>query len=261
MDGDNFNHAPPPDGIDAVLDKIKKMVRLANGTSEQGERDAAMRMAKKMADAHGIALDSVDADSPGPGQTLMYTDGRRQRFSGCEYGLAVHILKKHFAVQVIMRIEGGGGPGHAIFFGCRINIEVAKYAWDIMLRESRKAWNAYRRKSSLMRMIERGYRLPGSAARLVRKPDKGAFMSGWFFRIDQKLTENPIRNDIEQFNAERALMERDFQRYCAHNNVKESKGRKAKQDFSAVMAGMSSAEAVSLNRPCEGRWREQTLLA
>lgn len=44
------------DNIDGIIERIKKAVRLANKTTEAGERETAMRLAKNLAEKNGIAF-------------------------------------------------------------------------------------------------------------------------------------------------------------------------------------------------------------
>ena len=50
------------DNIDGIIERIKKAVRLANKTTEAGERETAMRLAKNLAEKNGIAFDEIAVD-------------------------------------------------------------------------------------------------------------------------------------------------------------------------------------------------------
>lgn len=45
--------------IENTIEKIKKAVRLANKTTEQGERETALRLARRFAEAKGLAFDDA----------------------------------------------------------------------------------------------------------------------------------------------------------------------------------------------------------
>ena len=45
--------------IDEVIAKIKKAIRLANKTTSEGERDTALRLARRLAEKNGVAFDEV----------------------------------------------------------------------------------------------------------------------------------------------------------------------------------------------------------
>ena len=50
------------DNIDGIIERIKKAVRLANKTTEAGERETAMRLAKNLAEKNGIAFAEIAVD-------------------------------------------------------------------------------------------------------------------------------------------------------------------------------------------------------
>ena len=74
-------------------------------------------------------------------------------------------------------------------------------------------------------------------------------MAGFFFRIHEKLEENPIRNDRDQVAAESKKAEEFFNRYKESNEVNETKPKMGNNMASRIL-GFDSADRVSLNRPC-----------
>lgn len=233
------------DAMDAIVEKIKKAMRLAQKAGTEGERIAAENAAKRLAASNGIALESITVeDSEAKSQMV---DGEEwYRLSGCEVGHAINLIRNHFAVVMMLRQRGR--RVRFTYFGCRLNIEIAKYVYEIVIRESRSAWNKTRKAHIAKReMVERLY------GERIDDLKKGAFMRGFFFALHEKLERNPIRNDLEQYEAERKSAERKFEEFKARGGVREQNMRKSQEDISALNMGYQSAQHVSLNRPCDSR--------
>ena len=218
--------------IDDIIERIKKALRLAQKAGTDGERDAAERAAKRLADTHGIDLSRVTV-TDSEAKATMRNEERRYRRVGAEVGFTVSIIRKHFGVVVMLNYLRGEDWMQLTFFGVNINIEVSKFVYDILIREVNRAWKE-----------AKGWGL-----------DKRSFMTGWFMQIDKKLTEHPLRNDREQFEAEKEAAERKFKEYQSNpdNNIKFSKVKSDSKDAEALYRGFRSAEKVNLSRPCEGQ--------
>lgn len=223
--------------IDAIIDKIKKAVRLANRTTEEGERTVALRLARNMAERNGIAFDEIEAESGA--EAAKTREDNTDEWHSADMAVDGHIcgiLRKHFAVVLMLNVNKRKHKVRYTFFGCSVNIETAKYVCDILRREARKAWRE-------MKELEK-------SGMLGFKPSRADFMRGFFFAIHQKLTEHPIRNDADQLAEESKKAEDAFAEYSASNNVEEQAPRKERNDMQNILRGIDSASHVSLNRPC-----------
>ena len=217
--------------IEITIEKIKKAVRLANKTDEQGERETALRLARRLAESKGIAFDEVIVEAQEV-KAKKVEDEERQAWHGSISGWAIITLRQHFGVVVMTykrRIDKGR-KARFVWFGSPLNIDIAKYCYDILVRESEKAW----RKVSALKM---GLK-------------KEQFVRGWFYAIDRKLTEHPLRNDAEQFEAERKEAERKYEEFKQGQEVSEKKMRKTQDDGASIALGYNYGKQVSLNRPC-----------
>lgn len=224
--------------IDAIIDKIKKAVRLANRTTEEGERAVALRLARSMAERNGLAFDEIEASAGGAEETKTRADNTDEWHSydaGVD-GRICGILREHFAVVMMLNLNKLKHKVRYTFFGCSVNIDTAKYVCDILRREARKAWRGIK---ELEKLGVTGYKL-----------SRADFMRGFFFAIHQKLTEHPIRNDADQLAAERKNAEDAFAEYKASNRVEEKSHKRGKDDTQSILRGIDSASHVSLNRPC-----------
>lgn len=223
------------DNIDNIIERIKKAVRLANKTPEAGERDTAMRLARQLAERNGVAFEEILNDNHDSGRQVHESSDWGYGH-GVIDGHACVILRQHFGVVVMLHTKGV--MRKYTYFGSSLNIGIAKYVNEILHREAQKAWREVKKATE----FELGFEV-----------DKKSFMRGWFFRIHKKLTEHPIRNDLEQFEAERKAAEDQFKKYSEKNNVRLSNiaGTGKNNDDASLYHGFMMADRVSLNRPCE----------
>lgn len=249
------------DNTDEVIDKIKRILRLANRAGTDGEANAAKAAAKRLADKSGIRIDDIEAGDSDI-STVHVADEKWISANGVEIGYATAVLRRHFGVIVIRQIN----PLHRSrsrlsWVGTAINIEIAKYVFEILIRESKKAYNDATLRNKLSKAFYKYLKKHFSADNLaivgIKNPakslDKRSFYTGWYTTIHDKLTRNPIRNDIEQFEAEKRDLERKFKKLQDELGITESnRNRHKTDDMKAVMMGMDAASKVNLSRPCEG---------
>ena len=231
---------PTPDAADSVIAKIKKAIRLARGTNEAGERETALRLARSLAERNGLAFKEID-ESAEEAKAVHISDDAEERIEGPEVGFSFSIVHDHFGVVAMVTTSRRDRVhGHYSWFGPRINIDIARHVHHILLRESRAAFRRARK----------------VAPRIKRQ----AFMQGFFVAIYVKLTEHPLRNDREAFEAEKKAAERKFEEFRANNKVRESRKPRAADDHNAISMGYSDGEKVNLARPCENAAAERCAL-
>ena len=218
--------------LEGIIEKIKKAMRLAQKAGTEGERVAAERAAHRLAESNGIDISTLKiGDSEA--KAVMKDDGDKLRYYGAESGFAYQLIRKHFGVIVMEWRDKNSRSSirRVTFFGVNINIEVAKYVYVILMREFHKDYKEVK-----------GWGL-----------DKRSFMTGWFMQIDKKLTDHPLRNDRDQFEAEKEAAERKFKEYQSKtDNIKMITINRSGKDAEALYRGFRSAEKVNLSRPCEG---------
>ena len=219
--------------LEGIIAKIKKAMRLAQKAGTDGERVAAERAAHRLAESNGIDISTLKiGDSEA--KAVMKDDGDKLRHYGAESGFAYQLIRKHFGVIVMeWRYKNSTSSIRRVtFFGVNINIEIAKYVYVILMREFHKDYKEVK-----------GWGL-----------DKRSFMTGWFMQIDKKLTDHPLRNDRDQFEAEKEAAERKFKEYQSKtDNIKMRTINRSNKDAESLYRGFRSAEKVNLSRPCEGQ--------
>lgn len=229
--------------MDKVIAQIKKVLRLARGTTEAGERAAAEATAKRLAERHGIRLETLDETEEVT--NVMEKDGQLHRFY-VEDGMACAVLRRHFSV--VCMVEQFGRRVRYVWFGNPLNIDVARHVQHIVTREARRAWNEYRARAP--------------------KAERAAFMTGWFAAIDRTLTLNPLRNDIDQARSEARQAERAYLGWKENLKretgeevgEKEIKGGKRGHENDALH-GLRAGMAVNLSRPVAGNQERRQELA
>ena len=229
--------------MDKVIAQIKKVLRLARGTSEAGERAAAEATAKRLAERHGIRLDTLDETEEV--KNTMTRDATPHSFR-VEDGMACGLIRKHFAV--VCMVERLCRTVRYVWFGNPLNIDVARHVQHIVTREARRAYREYRRTNP----------------RAVR----AAYMQGWFAAIDRTLTLNPLRNDIDQMRSESRQAEAAFLEWRKEaekggqtvDTVDTSKNQR-RPNADELVAGLRAGLSVNLSRPVGGTTERRDMLA
>ena len=228
------------DNIDKIIERIKKAVRLANKTTEAGEREVAMRLARNLAEKNGIAFSEIESDAVVADSAKQVNEEELQSYDAIVDGRICGIIRVHFAVVVMLYVRhiGMTRTVQKTYFGSSLNIEIAKYVADILRREAQKAWREVKRMEANGTL---GFRLK-----------RADYMAGFFWKIHKRLTEHPIRNDLDQRDAESKKAEELFEKYRQNNAVKDAKtrGGGANADNASLYSGFMAADKISLNRPC-----------
>ncbi|WP_310614058.1 DUF2786 domain-containing protein [Limnohabitans sp.] len=143
-----------------ILDKIKKCLALSSSCNEH-EAAAALRQAQKLMELHGITDLDVQASQA---QEEKAKAGAKSKPSSWENELASRISAL-FKCRVIF--HPSWNCGHWAFVGCSASPELAQYTFTVLLRQVKRARDAYI-KSNLKRC---------KTATKTRRAD--AFCAGW----------------------------------------------------------------------------------
>lgn len=220
--------------IDSIIDKIKKAVRLANRTTSAGERETAMRLARNLAERHGVSFDEVvEKSAVQEDRAVVDTSDNYSTISGSEHGLACFIIHTHFGV-VMMKWKGERAwSAKMVWIGSRLNIGVARYVYHILIRESRRAWREASKKGV---------------------KDRFSFMRGFYFAIHEKLTRSPLRNDLESSRKCAEAKALSFIDDLKKKGIETASSKAPKQasDAGSITMGFTAGNSVNLSRPCEG---------
>lgn len=231
---------------DEAIAKIRKIMRLVRRAATEGERQAALQAAKRLAAQSGLELSEFEGSDIDIAQTIEVTDeSGKTTNNSVEVRLASQVLYRQFGVLLAFTFHkrhGYNDWGELVrkrdmvtltWVGNRLNIGVAKYVMEIMLRESRKHWRTAK----------------GGFIDLKREH----FMRGWFYRIEKGLIEHPLRNDREVLEREKDDVKKRMERMEREHNMRKFRERKVRDiDAESVMNGFSMAGSVKLSRPMNG---------
>jgi hypothetical protein len=128
---------------DAIIDKIKKLLRMKRGGT-QGEIENALAMAAELARKHGIDLASIDPDAEE--QKITHVSEILSSRMPAEAKFAAAILVNFFSVQVVLhrrpnpqRLWQWQYSVHLI--GTAWDCEVSRYVFAFLQKHFRRAWS------------------------------------------------------------------------------------------------------------------------
>lgn len=238
---------------DDVIEQLRKVMRLARRAATDGEKLAAEAAAERIAKKHGIDLAAIKTTDSDAKAEFDLGGEKWQTWPGREIYYVTSVLRQHFGVILVQTRRG-----RKVWFkwvGTKINIEIAKHVTVILLRFFKRDWENARKARDMARKLLTGpkaYSLADSARlRGYGNLSKSAFMDGWFWTIHQKLREHPLRNDREQFEAERKAAEDLLKKL--DDISEDDRSLKQQRDARSVKMGHDAARKVNLSRPCEGR--------
>lgn len=225
---------------DEAIAKIRKIMRLVRKAATEGERQAALQAASRLARCHNLHLEDFTDSDIDIAETVVVHDNKFKTTNMViEVRLATQVMYRHFGVVVFwhVRMEEGKKRTSLSWVGNRLNIGVAKYAFEIMLRESRKHWRECQ-----------GWGFK-----------RDHFIRGWFYTIERKLEEHPLRNDTEVFNKETEEARKKLKRLEDEGDFNTRHERRVRNyDTESVIRGARMAERVNLSRPVGSEGYSQT---
>lgn len=237
---------------DDIMEQLRKVMRLARRAATDGEKRAAEAAAERIAKKHGIDLGTVETTDADVKAEFDRGGEEWQTWPGRETFYVTSVLRQHFGVILVQTRRGR--KVRFEWVGTKINIEIAKHVTVILLRFFKRDWENAKRIRGMANTLLTGPKSYPQAERErlkgYGKLTKGAFMDGWFWTIHQKLREHPLRNDREQFEAERKAAEDLLKRM---DDITETdRTPKEVKDRRSVKLGFEAAKKVNLSRPCDG---------
>ncbi len=219
-----------------ILDKIKKCMALSK-SCEQHEAAAALRQAQKLMEAHGVS--DVEMLAAGVSECAAAA-GVSITPSMWEKNIA-GLVGKAFACATLFRAHWRR-KGSWVFVGGGAAPEVAKYTFEVLFRQARKARTEFLHTSC--RRIKK-------PATKTRRAD--LFCEGWVGGVAEKVTAFAATE--EQKTAIAAYLEATRPSGTKKLDARDRNAGKALShaDLSAVVAGGIAAQNVTLNRGVGGQ--------
>lgn len=126
-----------------ALDKIKKLLRLKNGGT-QAEVETAMRMARDLADRHGIDLDAVDLTEEDLLTRLTHKAVPVTSKGSLDEFLAERIIKRFFRVSCVWEDyydrEKWSIAQRLNIIGTAVEVEIAEYVFEFLVGHFKRSW-------------------------------------------------------------------------------------------------------------------------
>lgn len=246
------------DNKDKVIEQIRKVMRLVNGAATEGEKSAAEAAAKRLAEKHGINLDDVTAGDHEI-VTRVVSDGVVYRNIATIIPYATSVLHEHFGVIPVVCRMRGTSDRTIRWVGTQINIAIAQHVFHILCREFEKDWAEARlvkRYAKTLAADRTGYVDPKRQKQLVAltKVSRSAYMDGWFYSIHERLARFPLRNDIDQLEAEKKAAQAMIEKMKQAEDIKDKTLSKelSEDELLAAEMGLKAGGKVVLNRTAGG---------
>ena len=238
---------------DEIIEKIRNIVRLARRAGTDGERVAAENAAKRLADKHGIALETLE-ETAAEIVTDAFVDDGFKTVPYMELGYITNILREHFGI-ILIQERRADRKTRLTWVGTAINVDIAKHVYVVLLRACRKDWGEVRiakRNAKATAITSRTTSADRHALVQLRNLSQKSFYDGWFTSIHRKLAANPLRNDLEQFAAEKKAAEKKLQEMKEQKNLMEHKRSSAQNRVDRLSSelGLAAGSRINLNRPC-----------
>jgi len=119
-----------------IIDKIKKLLKLAQGTNFEAESQKAMLLAQKLLAENGLEMEEIDSE----GETREVENGKtgitvnttwKRRMAG--------LITENFRCQFYMNTRGR--THYAVFLGFKEDVEIAKTIFQFALNVAEKGAN------------------------------------------------------------------------------------------------------------------------
>ena len=241
--------------IEKTVEKIRKCLRLAARSAEDGERAAASGRAETLAAAAGLDIEDLCDDMPCP----VEEQDEMHRTTGNEQDLALALVRDHFGVVAYWNVNRFRRTRGVAWIGERANIPVARQIYIVATRAARRAWQARREEGRRIEReqleIARRFRAHGLTPPRFKKDaalcpgGRRNFMLGFFAALDKTLRAHPLRADRDALVRERAAAQR---RLDGEPDIEVKTSRTIASNLDAQLAGYDAGRRVALSRPVAG---------
>lgn len=215
---------------DKIIAKIKKCLALAQSSNEH-EAAAALRHAQKLMQAHGISdLDVEHAEI----QEESTRAGAAQKPARWECGLATRVAAA-FDCSVFLACRHP--VGHWVFVGASPSGEIARYAFEVLFRQAKRARANYI-KTALKRCT----------STRTRRAD--LFCEGWVMTATE-LVEKFSGSEAAQARVA-AYLEHKYQLTSFQGKNRNAGRNLSERDYGDMQAGHRAGRDAQLNRGLGG---------
>lgn len=168
---------------DNLVEKIKKLLRLAESSNHAGEMELAMQKAKALAVQYEIDLNTINLEGEKKVEPIEKGNpiniGRREPVA---QKFVNWILQTHFNVRLV-HFKSRQHGSQTTMIGRKSDLEIAEYLHGFLNKEFMRLWHNYRYNSSG-----------------VSTKDRNSFLYGIYKGLDSKLTDAQKNTETEVFN-------------------------------------------------------------
>jgi hypothetical protein len=221
-----------------ILDKIKKCLRLAQ-SSNPNEAATALRQAQILMEQHGVSMDDVvisDVD------TSLAPSGAGKTPPN-HIAMLVDMVCQAFGAQAIytqlMDSKSWTWKGHIEFIGINGAAEISAYAYEVLLRQLKRARSEYLK--SLNKRLKQSTK--------VRRAD--IFCQGWVLAVSEKITPHQ-RTEAEK-NAVSKYIDKRWSNKLKSKAPIDRVSKARNHDYSAFDSGVSEGKKVQFHQGVNGR--------
>ncbi len=223
-----------------IIERIKKLLRLAARSTHEGEAANALSQAQKLMEKHGLDTNAPELSDVCEMDIASKIKSKRPP---AYFGGLVWLVAKSFGCDVHRVTDWFDGCHKVVFTGHNERPEVATYVYEVFERQLLKARKEYI--ASLNKRIKRTTK--------VARAD--LFCEGWVVAVKSKVNEFALTEtestQIKEY------------RENEHPNLKQMKGREASEEKArggadnAYSAGYGAGKQVELNHGVNGRETEK----
>lgn len=213
-----------------ILDKIKKCLALSSSSNEH-EAEVALRQARKLMDAHGVTdldVKAAEAEESRCGSRVKSSPPNWEAMLATTIGTT-------FGCRVLfLSDDSWDEQGEWSFIGCGSSPEVSRYAFDVLIRQVRRA-RAMHIKSKLQRC---------KLATKIRRAD--LFCEGWVLSVTRLIAAFP--GSERQRAAIEAYVDKHYPRCGQLKATDRNDGRRLRgHEYGDFAAGHRTGQHAQLN--------------
>ncbi len=218
--------------LDRVLERVRKCLAMANDTRGNPEEAAtALRQAQKLMAAYNITEEALAGAEVGE----LFLPSISWRTPPAWEVMLINVLKRAFGLESVLLQGNTGHPDRKQryakyhLFGLKHQLTVAQYAYDVVLRQCKRARNGY-------------VRSLGARSRSVLMANGNTFAEAFMLAVAEPIEEFAL-GDAQKA----ALLRKKSEAYPMLQKARELEIFRGNAD--AAMAGHDAGKQVSLHRP------------
>ena len=123
------------------LDKIKKCLALAKGTTNEAEAISAMEMAQRMALKEGLDLNQINIEETKKTNVIFWEVPQKTKSTPSWRALLISVIADNFRCRLVKVTKGGGS--RLKVYGCESDIEVFRVMLDYAETVMNHMFNEY----------------------------------------------------------------------------------------------------------------------